>query len=68
MSVASLILAAIAILVAGASAAYARKQATEQARVSAIEQDRRHEELMPEFEITCTVRETATIRRICGYR
>lgn len=59
MSVASLILAVIAILVAGASAAYARKQATEQARVSAIEQDRRHEELMPEFKITCTVRETA---------
>ena len=59
MSVASLILAIIAILVAGASAAYARKQATEQARVSAIEQDRRHEELMPQFEITCTVRETA---------
>lgn len=60
MSIASLILAIIAILVAGASAAYARKQATEQARVRAIEQDRRHAELMPEFEITCTVRKTAS--------
>jgi hypothetical protein len=59
MSAASLILAISALLVAGASAAYTRKQVTEQARVGAIEQDRRHEELMPDFEITCTVRETA---------
>jgi len=60
MSTASLVLAVIAILVAGASAAYVRKQAIEQARVRAIEQDRRHEELTPEFEITCTVRKTAS--------
>jgi hypothetical protein len=36
MSAASLILAISALLVAGASAAYARKQVTEQARVGAI--------------------------------
>ena len=53
MAVASLILAIIAILVAGASAAYTRRQATEQARVASIEQDRRHDELTPEFKITC---------------
>jgi hypothetical protein len=53
MAVASLILAIIAILVARASAAYTRKQATEQARVASIEHDRRHDELTPEFKITC---------------
>jgi hypothetical protein len=57
MAVASLILAIIAILVAGASAAYTRKQATEQARVASIEHDRRHDELTPEFKITCVAQE-----------
>jgi hypothetical protein len=57
MAVASLILAIIAILIAGASAAYTRKQATEQARVASIEQDRRHDELTPEFKITCEARD-----------
>jgi|SRR5215472_14222813 len=57
MAVASLILAIIAILVAGASAAYTRKQATEQAKVASIERDRRHDELTPEFEITCEARD-----------
>ncbi|WP_300603000.1 hypothetical protein [Trebonia sp.] len=59
MAIASLIVAAVAILVATASAAYTRKQATEQAKVAAIEQDRRHDELEPEFEITCIVEKTA---------
>jgi hypothetical protein len=57
MAVASLILAIIAILIAGASAAYTRKQATEQARVASIEQGRRHDELTPEFKITCDARD-----------
>ena len=57
MAIASLILAIIAILIAGASAAYTRKQATEQARVASIEQGRRHDELTPEFKITCDARD-----------
>ena len=59
MAIVSLIVAIVAILVASTSAAYTRKQATEQAKVAAIEQDRRHDELAPEFEITCMVKKTA---------
>jgi len=49
---ASIIIAVIALLVSIASAAYTRKQATEQGKVTVIEQDRRHEELTPEFDVT----------------
>ncbi len=59
MAITSLIVAIVAILVATASAAYTRKQATEQAKVASIEQDRRHDELAPEIEITCIVKKTA---------
>ncbi len=53
MVIASFVVAVVAILVAGASAAYTRKQATEQGKVAEIEQARRHEELTPQFEVTC---------------
>lgn len=59
VAIASLVIATVAIVVAGASAAYTRKQATEQAKVAAIERDRRHDELAPIFAITCTVKKTA---------
>jgi hypothetical protein len=63
---ASIIIATIALLVSIASAAYTRKQATEQGKVTAIEQDRRHEELTPEFDITCTVKRPQTMTLTCG--
>ena len=58
MAIASFVIAVLAILIAGASAVYTRKQASEQAKVAAIERERRHDELTPEFEITCVVKKT----------
>jgi hypothetical protein len=59
MVIASIIIAVIALLTSIANAAYTRKQAVGQGTVTAIEQDRRHEELTPEFDITCTVKKTS---------
>lgn len=59
MTVASFILAVLAVLIAGVSMAYTKKQATGQATVAAIERDRRHDELAPVFAVTCVVRETS---------
>ena len=42
------------------SAAYTRKQAVQAAKVTAIEQGRRHDELTPEFEVTCSIPDMAT--------
>lgn len=56
VAIASFIVAVVAILVATTSVAYTRKQASEQAKVAAIEQDRRHDELAPQFGITCMVK------------
>jgi hypothetical protein len=53
MVIASFVVAIFALLVAGASAGYTRKQAREQAKVTEIEQDRRHEELTPQFQVAC---------------
>jgi hypothetical protein len=58
-SVTSFILSVIAVVVASASAAYTRKQAVQAAKVTAIEQGRRHDELTPEFEVTCSVPDAA---------
>ncbi len=56
MAVASLIIAVVALIVALASAAYTRRQAVASEGVTAIEDQRRHDELMPELVITCEER------------
>jgi hypothetical protein len=53
MAVVSLIIAVVAMLVAGASAAYTRKQAMAATDQTAIEQKRWHADLTPQLEITC---------------
>lgn len=52
---ASLVISLLALAVAGASALYARRQSATQDRATAIESDRRHEELTPVFEARCEV-------------
>jgi hypothetical protein len=54
MAVASLIVSIIAILVAVASVAYARRQAIEVSNTRVIEQSRWHADLTPELKLTCT--------------
>lgn len=54
MAIASFIVAALAVVIALASARYTRIQATEATKTTAIEQKRWHAELTPELDITCT--------------
>ena len=51
MEIASLVLSIIAVLTAGASALYTRRQAAEAAKVTAIEQGRLHAELTPQISL-----------------
>jgi hypothetical protein len=55
MSYVSLVISLLALAAAGASALYTRSQAVAQGRVTAIESDRRHDELTPLFEAGCEV-------------
>src|SRR6266568_795773 len=55
MSYVSLVISLLALAVAGASALYARSQAVAQGKATAIESDRRHDELTPVFEASCEV-------------
>jgi hypothetical protein len=53
-------LAAVAAAVAAFGSWSAARKANESAAsIAAIERDRRHDEMIPQFDITCTVRETA---------
>lgn len=56
MALASIIIAVVALIVALASAAYTRRQAVAAERVTTIEDQRRHDELTPEFAVTCEER------------
>lgn len=55
MAYASLVISLLALVVAGASALYTRRQSAAQDRATAIEDDRRHDELTPVFEASCEV-------------
>jgi hypothetical protein len=55
MSYASFMISLLALAVAAASALYARRQSVSQDTATAIESDRRHEELTPVFEASCEV-------------
>lgn len=55
MSSVPLVISLLALAAAGASALYARMQSVTQDRATAIESDRRHEELRPVFEASCEV-------------
>ena len=55
MSYLSLVISLLALAVAGASALYSPSQAVTQGRATAIESDRRHDELTPLFEAGCEV-------------
>jgi hypothetical protein len=55
MSYLSLVISLLALAAAGASALYTRSQAAAQGRATAIESDRRHDELTPQFEASCEV-------------
>jgi hypothetical protein len=55
MAYASLVISLLALVVAGASVLYARRQSAAQARATIIEDDRRHDELTPVFEASCEV-------------
>jgi len=52
MADAPLVISLLALVVAGASALYTRRQSAAQARATIIEDDRRHDELTPVFEAT----------------
>lgn len=51
----SLVISLLALAAAAASALYTRRQSASQDRATAIESDRRHEELTPVFEASCEV-------------
>lgn len=55
MVYASLVISLLALVAAGASALYARRQSAAQNRATAIEDDRRHGELTPVFRASCEV-------------
>lgn len=55
MAYVSLVISLFALVVAGASALYARRQSAAQYRATNIEDDRRHDELTPVFEASCEV-------------
>jgi hypothetical protein len=55
MAFASLVISLLALVVAGTSALYARRQSVAQDRATTIEDDRRHDELTPVFEASCEV-------------
>jgi hypothetical protein len=55
MAYASLVISLLALVVAGASVVYARRQSVAQHKAATIEDDRRHEELTPVFEASCEV-------------
>lgn len=55
MSYASLVISLLALAAAAASVLYARRQSANQDKATAIESDRRHEELTPVFEARCEV-------------
>jgi hypothetical protein len=56
VAIASLIVAVVAIVIALASAAYARRQAVTSEKATAIESKRRHDELTPDLTIAADVR------------
>ncbi len=53
MAAAALVIAVVAIIIALASAAYTRRQAVAAEAATAIEDQRRHDELTPEITVTC---------------
>jgi hypothetical protein len=53
MAAVSLVIAIVALIIAVASAAYARRQAIANERAAAIEGQRRHDELTPQVTVTC---------------
>jgi hypothetical protein len=55
MSYASLVISLLALAAAGASAIYTRRQSATQGQATAIESDRRHDELTPVFEASCEI-------------
>jgi hypothetical protein len=55
MSYVSLVISLLALAVAGASALYTRSQAVTKGKATAIESDRRHDELTPLFDASCEV-------------
>lgn len=63
MAYASLVISLLALAAAAASALYARSQSASQGKATAIESDRRHEELTPVFEARCEVSGACRTRR-----
>jgi hypothetical protein len=57
MEIASLVLSVIAVLVAGASTLYTRRQAAEAGKATAIEQRRFHADQTPEIALKCDARD-----------
>lgn len=57
MEIVSFVLSIIAVLVAGASALYTRRQAVQSEKVTAIEQRRFHADLTPEIMMSCEARD-----------
>jgi hypothetical protein len=57
MEIASFVLSVIAVLTAGASALYTRRQAAEAGKVTAIEQQRFHADQTPQIALKCEARD-----------
>lgn len=59
MASVSLVISLLALVVAGAwPLPYARRQSLAQDRATTIEDNRRHDELTPVFEVSCEVRDS----------
>jgi hypothetical protein len=58
MTIASFVISLLALVVAAVSVVYARRQSLSQGKATAIEDDRRHNELTPVFEASCEIGNT----------